>query len=57
MWGAGGGAGYDYSSSGGRVEHNVTGGAGGFTSGAVAITGTPTYKLVVGGQRRSYRCY
>jgi hypothetical protein len=50
MWGAGGAAGYDYSSSGGAGRHNVTGGAGGFTSGTVAITGTPTYKLVVGGR-------
>jgi hypothetical protein len=50
MWGAGGAAGYDYSSSGGGGRHNVTGGAGGFTSGTVAITGTPTYKLVVGGR-------
>ena len=49
MWGAGGGAGYDYSSSGGGGRHNVTGGAGGFT-GTVVITGTPTYKLVVGGR-------
>jgi hypothetical protein len=50
MWGAGGAAGYDYSSSGGGGRHNVTGGAGGFTSGTVAITGSPTYKLVVGGR-------
>ena len=50
MWGAGGGAGYNYSSSGGGGRHNVTGGAGGFTSGTVTITGTPTYKLVVGGR-------
>ena len=50
MWGAGGGAGYDYSSSGGGGRHNVTGGSGGFTSGTVAITGSPTYKLVVGGR-------
>jgi hypothetical protein len=50
MWGAGGGAGYNYSSSGGGGRHNVTGGSGGFTSGTVAITGSPTYKLVVGGR-------
>ena len=50
MWGAGGGAGYDYSSGGGGGRHDSTGGAGGFSSGTITISGSPTYKLVVGGR-------
>ena len=47
MWGAAGGAGYRYNGGAGRVTNN-TAGAGGFSSGTVNITGTPTYKIVVG---------
>ena len=49
LWGAGGGAGFNYSSgSGGGRWTNSTAGAGGFASGTVLITGTPTYKIIVG---------
>ena len=49
MWGAAGGAGYDYSSGGGGGRSNiVTAGAGGFASGTVTISGSPTYKMIVG---------
>ena len=49
MWGAAGGAGYNYSSGGGggRVTH-TTAGAGGYTSGTITISGSPTFKIVVG---------
>ena len=47
MWGAAGGAGYRYNGGAGRVTNN-TAGAGGFSSGTISITGTPTYKIVVG---------
>jgi len=49
IWGAAGGAGYNYSGGGGGGRWiKTTAGAGGYTFGTVAITGTPTYKLVVG---------
>jgi len=49
MWGAAGGAGYNYSSGGGGGRHtSSTAGAGGFASGTIAISGSPTYKIIVG---------
>ena len=49
MWGAGGGAGYNYSSGGGGgIATTTTAGAGGFASGTVTISGSPTYKMIVG---------
>jgi hypothetical protein len=49
LWGAGGGAGYNYSGGGGGGRTTtVTAGAGGFASGTVTITGSPTYKMIVG---------
>ena len=48
LWGAAGGAGYEYSGSGGGARGYSSGGAGGFTSGTVAVTGSPTYKMIVG---------
>ena len=49
MWGGAGAAGFNYSSGGGGGRSANTGGAGGFTSGTIAITGTPTFKIMVGG--------
>ena len=49
LWGAGGGAGYNYSGGGGAGRWtNSTAGAGGFASGTVTISGSPTYKMIVG---------
>ena len=49
MWGGAGSSGYNFSYSGGAGRASNTGGAGGFTSGTIAITGSPTYKIMVGG--------
>ena len=49
MWGGAGSSGFNFSYSGGAGRASNTGGAGGFTSGTIAITGSPTFKIMVGG--------
>jgi hypothetical protein len=44
LWGSAGGAGFEYSGTRGLSS----GGAGGFTSGTVTISGSPSYKMIVG---------
>ena len=48
MWGAAGGAGCNYSSGGGAGRIAFTGGAGGYSTGKITPSGSPTYKVSVG---------
>ena len=48
IWGAAGGAGYNYSPSGGGGRSANTGGPGGYTTGKVTVTGSPTYVISMG---------
>ena len=48
IWGAAGGAGYNYSPSGGGGRSANTGGPGGYTTGKVTVSGSPTYVISMG---------
>ena len=48
MWGAAGGAGYEFSGGGGGGRGFSSGGAGGFTSGVVSTSPSSVYKIIVG---------
>jgi hypothetical protein len=48
MWGAAGGAGYEYTGGGGGARGYSSGGSGGYTSGTISTSPSTVYKIIVG---------